>query len=151
MKKKKKFLIGKCRTFEQNIFERKLPRKSYWKTFIILFDLFSFHALILLPIIIITKTTNALSSKCCYGLSMDLLENIAEELGFEFHLYIVRDELFGAKFNNLKDWTIKNKNKQAKQQQQFDNDQHNKSKEQHKKAYENIKTQYEPNFGGNNG
>lgn len=28
---------------------------------------------------------------------MDLLDNIATELGFEFHLYIVRDELFGAK------------------------------------------------------
>lgn len=28
---------------------------------------------------------------------MDLLENIASELGFEYHLYIVRDELFGTK------------------------------------------------------
>lgn len=37
-------------------------------------------------------------TKCCYGLSMDLLENIATELGFEFHLYIVRDELYGAKY-----------------------------------------------------
>lgn len=27
---------------------------------------------------------------------MDLLENVAAELGFEFHLYIVRDELFGS-------------------------------------------------------
>lgn len=26
---------------------------------------------------------------------MDLLEKVASELGFEFHLYIVRDELFG--------------------------------------------------------
>jgi len=38
---------------------------------------------------------------------MDLLENIASELGFEFHLYIVRDELFGTKFRNLKDWIQK--------------------------------------------
>lgn len=36
-------------------------------------------------------------TKCCYGLTMDLLDNIAMELGFEFHLYIVRDQLFGAK------------------------------------------------------
>lgn len=36
-------------------------------------------------------------TKCCYGLSMDLLENVATELGFEFHLYVVRDQLFGAK------------------------------------------------------
>lgn len=35
---------------------------------------------------------------------MDLLDNIATELGFEFHLYIVRDELFGAKYRNFKDW-----------------------------------------------
>jgi hypothetical protein len=28
---------------------------------------------------------------------MDLLENIAAELGFEYHLYIVRDEVFGTK------------------------------------------------------
>lgn len=27
---------------------------------------------------------------------MDLLDNVATELGFEFHLYIVRDQLFGA-------------------------------------------------------
>lgn len=26
---------------------------------------------------------------------MDLLKKVAHELGFEFHLYIVRDELFG--------------------------------------------------------
>lgn len=35
-------------------------------------------------------------TKCCYGLSMDLLDNVATELGFEFHLYVVRDQLFGA-------------------------------------------------------
>lgn len=29
---------------------------------------------------------------------MDLLENVATELGFKFHLYLVRDELFGAKY-----------------------------------------------------
>lgn len=29
---------------------------------------------------------------------MDLLENVATELGFEFHLYLVRDELYGAKY-----------------------------------------------------
>lgn len=35
---------------------------------------------------------------------MDLLDNIATELMFEFHLYIVRDELFGAKYTDLNDW-----------------------------------------------
>lgn len=34
---------------------------------------------------------------------MDLLDNIASELGFEFHLYIVHDELFGTKHQNLRD------------------------------------------------
>lgn len=29
---------------------------------------------------------------------MDLLENVATELGFQFHLYLVRDELFGTKY-----------------------------------------------------
>lgn len=43
---------------------------------------------------------------------MDILDNVATELGFEFHLYIVRDELFGAKYRNFKDWThSSNKNK----------------------------------------
>lgn len=28
---------------------------------------------------------------------MDILDNVATELGFEFHLYIVQDELFGGK------------------------------------------------------
>ncbi|KAJ6625678.1 Glutamate receptor ionotropic, NMDA 3A, partial [Pseudolycoriella hygida] len=36
-------------------------------------------------------------TKCCYGLTMDILDNIATELGFEFHLYIVQDEMFGGK------------------------------------------------------
>lgn len=36
---------------------------------------------------------------------MDLLDNIATELGFEFHLYVVRDQLFGAKLNrDVKDF-----------------------------------------------
>lgn len=39
---------------------------------------------------------------------MDLLDNIATELGFEFHLYIVRDQLFGSKQRNVRDF-IKNK------------------------------------------
>nr|WRU22311.1 ionotropic receptor 12 [Paratrioza sinica] len=36
-------------------------------------------------------------TNCCYGLSMDLLENIAQELEFDFHLYIVADGLFGTR------------------------------------------------------
>ncbi|XP_077293992.1 uncharacterized protein LOC143916663 [Arctopsyche grandis] len=36
-------------------------------------------------------------TNCCYGLTMDLLENIAQELEFDFHLYIVSDGLFGTR------------------------------------------------------
>lgn len=36
-------------------------------------------------------------TNCCYGLAMDLLENIAQELEFDFHLYIVSDGLFGTR------------------------------------------------------
>ncbi|KAI5711412.1 hypothetical protein M8J75_000198 [Diaphorina citri] len=43
-------------------------------------------------------------TNCCYGLSMDLLENIAQELEFDFHLYIVADGLYGTKVReNQKD------------------------------------------------
>ncbi|XP_065092056.1 uncharacterized protein LOC135712892 isoform X3 [Ochlerotatus camptorhynchus] len=37
------------------------------------------------------------SVRCCYGLSMDLLQKVALDLGFEFDLYIVQDGLFGRK------------------------------------------------------
>ncbi|KAF5281606.1 hypothetical protein FQR65_LT02926 [Abscondita terminalis] len=36
-------------------------------------------------------------TNCCYGLSMDLLENIAHELEFDFRLYIVADGLYGTR------------------------------------------------------
>ncbi|CAH0555037.1 unnamed protein product, partial [Brassicogethes aeneus] len=36
-------------------------------------------------------------TNCCYGLSMDLLENIAQELEFDFRLYIVADGLYGSR------------------------------------------------------
>ncbi|XP_054275672.1 uncharacterized protein LOC128994876 isoform X1 [Macrosteles quadrilineatus] len=36
-------------------------------------------------------------TNCCYGLSMDLLENVAQELEFDFHLYIVADEAYGSR------------------------------------------------------
>lgn len=35
-------------------------------------------------------------SKCCYGYCVDLLEKLAEDLGFEFDLYIVGDGKYGA-------------------------------------------------------
>ncbi|KAL7397070.1 hypothetical protein ABVT39_016420 [Epinephelus coioides] len=35
-------------------------------------------------------------SKCCYGYCIDLLEKLAEDLGFEFDLYIVGDGKYGA-------------------------------------------------------
>ncbi|KAG5670729.1 hypothetical protein PVAND_000973 [Polypedilum vanderplanki] len=45
------------------------------------------------------KSNDKLSynTRCCYGLSMDLLDNVASELGFGYILYIVSDELFGSK------------------------------------------------------
>ncbi|KAG4073833.1 hypothetical protein HA402_014038 [Bradysia odoriphaga] len=48
-------------------------------------------------------------TKCCYGLSMDILDNIATELGFEFHLYIVQDELFGGKHKASKHFYSRSK------------------------------------------
>lgn len=45
---------------------------------------------------------------------MDLLDNIATELGFEFHLYVVRDQLFGSKQQrNTKMFTKTNKKQQV--------------------------------------
>ncbi|KAG7232461.1 hypothetical protein INR49_008839 [Caranx melampygus] len=35
-------------------------------------------------------------SKCCYGYCIDLLEKLAEDLGFKFDLYIVGDGKYGA-------------------------------------------------------
>lgn len=40
---------------------------------------------------------NKMATHCCYGLAMDLLENIAQELEFDFHLYLVEDGLYGAR------------------------------------------------------
>lgn len=40
---------------------------------------------------------NKISTHCCYGLAMDLLENIAQELEFDFHLYLVEDGLYGSR------------------------------------------------------
>lgn len=40
---------------------------------------------------------------------MDLLDNVATELGFEFHLYVVRDHLFGARKQRTKTDFLKNK------------------------------------------
>lgn len=42
-------------------------------------------------------TYSKMTSHCCYGLAMDLLENIAQELEFDFHIYIVEDGLYGSR------------------------------------------------------
>lgn len=42
-------------------------------------------------------TFSKMDTHCCYGLAMDLLENIAQELEFDFHLYIVEDGLYGSR------------------------------------------------------
>lgn len=39
---------------------------------------------------------------------MDLLENVATELGFKFHLYLVRDDLYGAKYSTVKNSLMHN-------------------------------------------
>lgn len=39
---------------------------------------------------------------------MDLLENVATELGFQFHLYLVRDEKYGAKYTAMSDAQLHN-------------------------------------------
>lgn len=39
---------------------------------------------------------------------MDLLENVATELGFQFHLYLVRDEKYGAKYTAMTDAQLHN-------------------------------------------
>ncbi|XP_049866508.1 uncharacterized protein LOC126367147 isoform X2 [Pectinophora gossypiella] len=44
-----------------------------------------------------TSTFSRMATHCCYGLAMDLLENIAQELEFDFHLYIVEDGLYGSR------------------------------------------------------
>ncbi|GBP15073.1 Glutamate receptor ionotropic, NMDA 3A [Eumeta japonica] len=38
-----------------------------------------------------------MATHCCYGLAMDLLENIAQELEFDFHLYLVEDGFYGSR------------------------------------------------------
>ncbi|XP_045475603.1 uncharacterized protein LOC123681313 isoform X2 [Harmonia axyridis] len=43
-------------------------------------------------------------TNCCYGLAMDLLENIAQELEFDFRLYIVADGMFGSQTFVKKKW-----------------------------------------------
>lgn len=50
---------------------------------------------------------------------MDLLQNMAAELGFEYHLYIVSDELFGSKQVLRKNIQQQQQQQQPQQQQQF--------------------------------
>ncbi|CAH1395718.1 unnamed protein product [Nezara viridula] len=40
---------------------------------------------------------------CCYGLAMDLLESVSQELEFDFYLYMVPDSTFGTKKVNPED------------------------------------------------
>lgn len=54
---------------------------------------------------------------------MDLLDNVATELGFEFHLYVVRDHLFGAKKQRTKMDFLKSKKQSVNQA--FDDDHEN--------------------------
>ncbi|GLH10808.1 uncharacterized protein GBIM_15693, partial [Gryllus bimaculatus] len=47
------------------------------------------------------RPSATLPTNCCYGLAMDLLENVAQELEFDFHLYIVSDGAFGSRTRTL--------------------------------------------------
>lgn len=68
-------------------------------------------------------------TNCCYGLAMDLLENIARELQFDFRLYIVADGLFGTRVS----------------------DSHNRPKRDVGKAYLNYKFKQDGIFRGRQG
>nr|XP_018917923.1 PREDICTED: uncharacterized protein LOC109044571 isoform X2 [Bemisia tabaci] len=46
---------------------------------------------------VFSNSRNKYVTNCCYGLTMDLLENVAEELEFDFHLYLVADGSYGTK------------------------------------------------------
>ncbi|XP_058065948.1 uncharacterized protein LOC131215574 [Anopheles bellator] len=49
------------------------------------------------------QTDHLYRKRCCYGLSMDLLQKLASEINFDFHLYIVHDGLFGRRIPNSDD------------------------------------------------
>ncbi|XP_052873700.1 uncharacterized protein LOC128279020 [Anopheles cruzii] len=49
------------------------------------------------------QTDHLYRKRCCYGLSMDLLQKLASEINFDFHLYIVHDGLFGRRIPNVDD------------------------------------------------
>ncbi|XP_058457462.1 glutamate receptor ionotropic, NMDA 3A-like isoform X7 [Malaya genurostris] len=51
------------------------------------------------------RTKTLYSTRCCFGLSMDLLQKVAQDVGFEFDLYIVHDGFFGRKIPNKKDYS----------------------------------------------
>ncbi|XP_073973414.1 uncharacterized protein isoform X2 [Rhodnius prolixus] len=44
---------------------------------------------------------------CCYGLSMDLLDAVSQELDFDFRLYIVPDSMFGSRVVDPDAGTVK--------------------------------------------
>ncbi|XP_053674177.1 uncharacterized protein LOC128724478 [Anopheles nili] len=51
------------------------------------------------------QTYRLYRTRCCYGLSMDLLQKLATEINFDFHLYIVHDGLFGRRIPTATDQT----------------------------------------------
>lgn len=73
---------------------------------------------------------------------MDILDNVATELGFEFHLYIVRDELFGAKYRNFKDWIHNTNGKDMKNYGHKSNTQHQSGSTRGSSG-----SQHQPTFG----
>lgn len=45
------------------------------------------------------------SVNCCEGLSIDILQSLALDLGFDYQLYVVPDGKFGAFDSDIGNWT----------------------------------------------
>lgn len=69
---------------------------------------------------------------------MDLLDNVATELGFEFHLYVVRDHLFGAKKKRTRMDFLKNKKQSVNQHQPLKSADQTRSNDDHESVYKSA-------------
>lgn len=69
---------------------------------------------------------------------MDLLDNVATELGFEFHLYVVRDHLFGAKKKRTRMDFLKNKKQSVNQNEPLESADQTRSNGGHESVYKSA-------------
>ncbi|KAG7299762.1 hypothetical protein JYU34_016772 [Plutella xylostella] len=85
-----------------------------------------------------------MATHCCYGLAMDLLENIAQELEFDFHLYIVEDGLYGSR-KLVKSFRRLHEYKSKMIMNDFDYPDHQHSyRAQYRNGYKAFDENYEP-------